>query len=480
MNLQSKIICSGFWSLGANWSLRGVGLLKAIILARLLAPADFGLIGLALFSLNLANVFSEVGIESALIQRGELNRRTLDTAWTITLLRGATLFLLFMVTADWIAVYFESPGLAPVVRGMAASMLLAGCNNIGMVFLQRDIEFKKKAILEMGSELGSILVTLAIAAYYRNVWALAIGSVAQAVLKCWGSYRLHPYRPRICINWRAAGELMGFGKHIFLISLLAFIITNFDDALVGKLLGLEVLGFYTMAFNIASIPVSSLVGVLSHVFFPAYARLQREAALVDDTFRRAFEGGLLILLPLTSLMIALAPGFTIVCLGERWTPMIPALQALCFFGLFRGLSSFFYPLHLGVNRPDIQVKIKALDLVSFLTLVYPCTLAWGIGGTGWAMAAVYLVNLCLNIWFTRRLIVLPLRQLSGSALFPAFIALLVYAVALLLQSLDIPGGELIRTLVIASAGSAIIVGLFIVCRKQVLSAVVSAVKATTH
>jgi O-antigen/teichoic acid export membrane protein len=466
--------------LGSNWALRGIGLAKTVVLARLLAPADFGLIGLALFSINVINVFSEAGFESALIQRRELDRSALDSAWTISLLRGLALFLLCLVSAEWIASYFDSPGLAPVLRVMAVSLLLAGCNNIGMVFFQRELEFKKKAVLEMASEFGGTVVAIALAVWCRNVWALAIGSVALAAIKCWGSYRLHPYRPRICTDWRAAVELMGFGKHIFVISLLAFIITNFDDALVGKVLGLEMLGFYAMAFNIASMPVSSLVGVMSHVLFPAYARLQQEAALVNDTFRRTFEGGLLMLLPLAGLMLALAPGFTMVFLGGKWAPMIPALQALSFFGLFRGLSSFFYPLHLGVNRPDIQVRIKAVDLVSFLVLVYPFTLAWGIRGTSWAMSAVYLVNLILNIFFTRRILCLPLRSLAGSALFPALVALLVYAAAVLLQSMEIPGGEIVRTLLIASAGSAIVAILFAVCRKQLLSDVVSAVKASTH
>lgn len=149
MRIRSKIIHSGFWSLGSNWALRGLGLVKTVVIARLLAPADFGLIGLALFSINAVNVFSDAGFESALIQRRELDRRTLDTAWTVSLLRGLTLFLLFMVSAEWVAAYFESPDLAPVLRVMSVSLLLSGCNNIGMLFFQRDLEFKKKAILEM-------------------------------------------------------------------------------------------------------------------------------------------------------------------------------------------------------------------------------------------------------------------------------------------------------------------------------------------
>jgi hypothetical protein len=118
--------------------------------------------------------------------------------------------------------------------------------------------------------------------------------------------------------------------------------------------------------------------------------------------------------------------------------------------------------------------------VSFLVLVYPFTSAWGIRGTSWAMAAVYLVNLGLNIFFTRRILSLPLRGLARATLFPAMVAFLVYGAAVLLQALDIPGGELIRTLLIASAGGAIVIVLFAVCRRQLLSDVASVVKASTQ
>ena len=447
VTFESKIIHSGFWSLGSSWALRGLGLVKTVVIARLLTPADFGLIGLALFSINAVNVFSDAGFESALIQRRELDRRTLDTAWTVSFLRGLTLFLLFMVSAEWVAAYFESPDLAPVLRVMAVSLLLSGCNNIGMVFFQRDLEFKKKAILEMASEFGGTVVTLALAVWCRNVWALAIGSVAFSALKCWGSYRLHPYRPRICADWRAAAELMGFGKHIFVISLLAFIITNFDDALVGKMLGLEMLGFYTMAFNIANVPVSNISAVLAQIFFPAYIRIREQSERIEEAFLQTFEVIMFILLPLTSLMVIFAPDFVTLFLGEKWMPMVPALNALCLYGLFRCTGGLFYPLQLALNRPDMQAKIKTLDLVTFLILIYPLTLKWSILGTSCAMAIVYLINMIVNIAFTSRLISIPWNRLATSVLIPSIVSSLFFLTHIFIRSIQLPFGKVVEFIV---------------------------------
>ena len=146
-NIKPKIIRSGFWGLGGNWLSRGLGIIKMIILARLLLPLDFGILGLAILSVNILNVFSETGIESALIQRQKIGKAELDTAWTIKIIRGLALFILLFMCAGWFASYFDNASLKPVLKVMAIVFLLEGCTNIGIVFFQKELEFKKKVIL---------------------------------------------------------------------------------------------------------------------------------------------------------------------------------------------------------------------------------------------------------------------------------------------------------------------------------------------
>lgn len=478
-SLSPKVIQSGLWSLWGNWLIRGLGLIKMIILARILLPLDFGILGLAVLSINALNVFTETGIESALIQRDKIGRAELNTAWTIALLRGIVLFVLLLLCAEWVAFYFDNLALKPVLKVMAVNLLLGGCTNIGIVFFQKKLEFKKKMILETAADVSGTVVAILLAFWLRNVWALVIGSITWVTVKCLGSYRLHSYRPRLHWDWHIAAGLLNFGKHIFWISLVAFIITSFDNAVVGKLLGLNMLGFYVMAFSISSIPVSSLSAVLSQIFFPAYAKIQNDSKRIVEAFGQTFEVVMLILLPLTSLIIILAPNFTTVFLGKKWLFMVPALQVLCFFGLFRCISGLFYPLHLALNRPDIQTKIKSIDLVTFLILVYPLTLNWGILGTSCAMALVYLINMVMNIASTIRLIPLQWHKMGASLFTPLFISLVVVTTGIVFQLLELPVGEMTKNIFIMGLCLTVVVVLTVICRRQLLVKIIGDLKTSS-
>jgi len=478
-SLSPKVIQSGLWSLGGNWLIRGLGIIKMIIIARLLSPVDFGILGLAMLSINALNVFSETGVESALIQRVKIDRSELNTAWTMAIIRGVLLFVVLFLSAGWLAAYFDNFALEPILKVMAVTFLIGGYTNIGIVFFQKDLEFKKKAILESIADIAGTVIAILLAFWLRNVWALVIGSILWVTVKCVGSYRLSSYRPRLQWNWHTAQGLLNFGKHIFWINLIAFIITNVDDALVGKLLDLKMLGFYVMAYSISSIPVSSLSAVLSQIFFPAYAKIQNDPKRIAEAFGQTFETVMLILLPLTSLMITLAHNFTVVFLGEKWLFMVPALQVLCFFGLFRCISGLFYPLHLAMNRPDIQTKIKSLDLITFLILIYPLTLNWGILGTSCTMALVYLINMILNIASTVRVIPLQWHKLGVSLFIPLFISLMVIMTDIVLQALRLPVSEMTKNIFIMGLCLTVVIVLATVCRRQLLVKLIGALKTSS-
>jgi O-antigen/teichoic acid export membrane protein len=478
-NIGTRVIYSGFWSLGSNWLSKGLGVAKMIILARLLSPLDFGILGLTTFSLNILNVFSETGIEPALIQKDKIGREELDTTWTLSIIRGAVLFVLLFLGGGWIASYFDNDSLTPVLKIMAVTLLLGGCTNIGIIFFQKELAFKKKAILELAADIGGTVSAIVIAFWLRNVWALVAGTIIWGIVKCLFSYRLHDYRPRLYWNWHIVKPFLSFGKYVFWIGVMAFIITNADNALVGKLLGLTMLGFYAMAFNISNMPVTSLTGIMSQVFFPAYAKIKNDPGRIDEAFRKTFEAATIILMPLTTMMIILAPGFTALFLGKKWLPMVPALQVLCIFGLFRGISSLFYPLHLALNRPDIQAKIKSFDLVTFIILVYPLTIKWGILGTSCAMAIIYMINMIMNIAFTFRLIPLRWNRLGASMIVPLFMSFVIIVTAILIQLLKLPFGEMTKFILVMLLCLGIGVLFAVIYRRKLITDIINAMKISS-
>ena len=423
-SIRPRVIRSGIWSLGGNWFSRAIGIIKLIILARLLSPIDFGIVGLATLSVNVLNVFSETGVEAALIQKDKIARAELDTAWTLAIARGLVLFTFLFLNAGWIASYFDNITLKPVLRAMSVTFLLAGFTNIGVIYFQKELNFKKKVILDSTADIAGAVSAVILALYIRNVWALVAGAITWVTVKCLASYWLHPYRPRIRWDWPMAKSLLNFGKHIFWISVVTFIVTCGDDALVGKLMGVTLLGFYTMAYSIANIPVSSLAGIIGKISFPAYSLLEKEPERLKAAFLQVFETVVIILLPVTGLIMLLAQDFTLTCLGQKWLPMVPALRVLCLLGLFRGISNLFAPVQLAMNKPNIQSRIKTIELLVFIILVYPLAVRWGLIGICWGVTLIYTISALVNMIYTSRLLSLLGINLAKTLIFP-FIILII-------------------------------------------------------
>ena len=467
-SLSPKVIRSGFWSLGGNWFIRGLGLIKMIILARLLSPLDFGILGLATLSINILNVFSETGSEFALIQRDKIDKELLNTAWTMGLIRGMVLFFILFMGSGFFASFFDNLNLIPVLKVMASIFILGGLVNIGTVFFQRELDFKKKVSLDVVSDVAGTLITILLAFWLRNVWALVLGTIAWATTKCIASYCMHSYRPKLFWKLSIAKNLLNFGKHVFWIAIVTFIVTCGDDAIVGKLLGLAMLGFYTMAYNISNIPVSSLAGIIGRISFPAYSILQKEPARLAEAIKKLTELALIVLLPVTVLIILLSEDFILICLGDKWTPMIPVLKILSLLGCFRGLTNIFSPIHLAVNRPDIQSKNKTVELALFLLLIYPCTVNWGLIGTAWAVTTAYIASAIINAVSTVKIIPSFLQILLKASWVPVLSTLGMVTGVWLMHSWLEPIGGLIQ-FIMSGASGAVVFGLIVItARKDML------------
>jgi O-antigen/teichoic acid export membrane protein len=432
-SISHRVIRSGFWSLSGNWLARGLSIIKMIVLARILVPQDFGVFGLAMLSVGCLSVFSEIGIEAALIQKARVHRNDLNTAWTMAIIRGALLFLLLFFLAGSIADYFHHDDLKPLLQVMAICFILEGLTNIGIVYFQKAIDFKKKVKLELLSDLCGSLSTVLLALFLKSVWALVLGSIIWRMSYCLLSYQMQPYRPKICLDRERSASLIHFGKHIFWISIVTFIVTSGDDALVGKILGLNLLGYYTMAYTIANIPVTSLASVIGRISFAAYSVIESDRDRLKEAFRRTFETTLLILLPLTILVIVLSEDFVRLFLGPRWLPMTGVLEILCLLGLFRGLSNVIAPLHLAINRPGLQSRNKTVELIVFLILVYPFTVGWGLIGAGWAVTICYLVSFILNALLTGSILKGFLKIIFRASLIPVAASIGLALVTILVQ-----------------------------------------------
>ena len=211
-SLAKKAIRGGMWVFALRIINRGLGFIRNIILARLLAPEDFGLLGIAMLAIATLETFSQTGFQPALIQKKGNIESYLNTGWTVSALRGMILFCILFFAAPTIAKFFNSPLASLVIRVIAISTLLAGFRNIGIVFFQKELEFNKQFSYEFSAAVIDLTVAISLAFILRNVWALVWGGLAASFVRLVMSYLIHPYRPRIKWERRKSKDLFDFGR----------------------------------------------------------------------------------------------------------------------------------------------------------------------------------------------------------------------------------------------------------------------------
>ena len=396
-SLTHRVVKSSFWVFAQRITDRIFYLTKLIILARILSPHDFGLLGIAMLAMLTLENFSQTGFRSALIQKKENIENYLNSAWTIGILRGIVLFSILYFIAPYVAAFFNVPPAKPVIQVIGFSILLQAFTNIGIVYFQKELQFNKQLVYQLSGSLADFIVAVSTALILRSVWALVFGLLAGNFVRLIMSYIIHPYKPHIGLDFGKAKELFGFGKWVLGSSILIFLITQGDDAFVGKFLGATMLGFYQMAYRISNMPATEITHVISQVMFPAYSRIQHDISKLREVYLKILQVTAFLSFPVAGLIFVLGSDFTRIFLGEKWIPMVPAMQMLVLAGLVRSIAAIAGPVFYAVGKPQIDTKLQVIRLFALAALIYPFTIKWGILGSS---LAVFLSIFIANIGFS--------------------------------------------------------------------------------
>jgi O-antigen/teichoic acid export membrane protein len=440
-DLGSRVVRGGIWVFALRITNTLFGFARTIVLARLLAPADFGVFGIALLAMSALETFSQTGFSTALIQKKDETESYLDTAWTVQAVRGILLALVLYLTAGYVAAFFDASAAKPILQVIGLSMLFQGFTSIGVLYFQKDLEFHKQFIYMFSGTVADMSVTIAAAFLWRNPWALAIGLLAGSLMRMVVSYFVHPYRPRLGFDQQQFRELSGFGKWILGSSILFFFLTQADHALVGKVLGVSALGFYQLAYRLSNMPATEITQVISQVTFPAYSMLQDDLPRLRQAYLKVLQITAFLSFPIAGLIFVLAPDFTKVCLGERWMPMVPAMQALALAGLIRSLAATTGPVFLAVGKPRIDTICQIVRLIILAACIYPFVIRWDILGAGTAVVLSILISMGAFSFAIIKIAGCPLIQFSKVIIFPLLSCItMVVSMVVLKANIGVPIG----------------------------------------
>ncbi|MBM3943087.1 MAG: lipopolysaccharide biosynthesis protein [SAR202 cluster bacterium] len=384
-NTGRRILRAGLWIFILRASLRGFSAIKTIILARLLAPHDFGLFGVALLLLALVDVFTYTGFRNALIQRQDDIKSHLDTAWTVEVIRGAVLGIALALAAPWVAALLGASEATELVRAMALALFLNGLVNIAIVYFDKELEMQRRFLYEISYSVVDVVLGIVLVLIMRNVWALVISSLAATAVRVGASYVLHPYRPRPRLEREKAMALFHFGKWVFASYILNYAVRNLSDVLVSRFAGVAALGLYRMAHNLAEMATTELTVITNQVLFPTWAMLQSRREVWRPAFLRALSIIALLSFPIGAILIPLAYDVTKVVLGDKWLPMVAAFQLLIANGMIRSVSTTIGPFFMGMGRPEIGTKLMFAKLILLAAMAIPMTIWWGMVGAAAAL-----------------------------------------------------------------------------------------------
>ena len=388
------------WNLSSSLIGQLIAFIRSVVLARLLAPEDFGLFGMALTVVAALNAMTTIGLERTIVANKfdtpEELKAHLDTVWSAELIRSLVIALMVAASAFPMSRFYGQPQLRAIIPILGLLSFIQGFQNIGLVILRKEITFGRIFWYELATNVSGLALTVGLAVIMRNVWALVIGLLLTAVLSTVLSYVFHSHRPRLAFERMALRRALSLGKFTLVIAIASYVTNMADNVLIGRLLGIGPLGNYSLAFNIASAPMVIIVFSLGTVLFPAYAEITSDnLKRLELAFTKVFSISLMIMLTITVPLFLLAEEIVQLLFGDRWTMAGTVLRVLALAIPLRGLAQIISTAFWGLNRPREVAVGRALESVVFLTALYPLITAFGLVGAGWAGVITYAFA-CIN------------------------------------------------------------------------------------
>lgn len=453
-SLQHKAIRSGIWVTLSSVLGAGLSFLRSIIMARLLTPEIFGLMAICSMVIRGIEIFTETGFGAALIHRQQRFEEARDTAFTLWVLRGAGLAVIAFLVAPWIAAFYKEDVLESIVAVIGLSFILTGFSNINTIALQKELDFKRLTYLDQVGGVLNTVIALGLAYWLRDVWALVYAQLTASIISVGLSYVMVPGRPRFRLDPGVARELFSYGKFMTGLAVVVFLTNQLDNAMIGKLLGMEALGFYTVAYTLANIPSTNLSKVVAKVLFPMFSKLQTDLPQLRQEYMRGVRLVVAMVVPISVAIVVLAQDIVTVLYGAKWASAAVPLQILAMFGCFQALWMLNGYLYNAIGKPFIDFYVNSFRFVLVLSLLYPLTVSYGLVGASMAVALPMFVQFMVGVYLSYRVIGVSVAA-TARPLAVALVQGAVLVVVLFSLKSIIPSGSILGLVVLIIVGGII-------------------------
>ncbi len=397
----AKITIKGVsWTASLKFTTRILTLLRISFLARIFSPAQFGFYGIASLVLSLIEILSETGINIFLIQKRENVDKYINTAWFISIARGIIISILILLLSPFIISFFNMDGYLHLLIIISIVPFVKGFINPAIIFYQKNLRFKNEFFFRFSIFLIESLFIVVIAYITREVYSIALGMIVSALMEVILSFVVMPSRPSFKYNSRYIKEVLSKGRWVTVSGIFNYLFHNFDDMVVGKVLGASSLGLYQVAYKISILPITEISDVVSKVTFPVYVKIRNDKKRLKKAFLKSLSLISMLSMLFGAFVLVFASEIIMLALGEKWLGIIPFLRILIVFGVIRGISGSTSALFFAVGK---QEYVSMVTFISFLVLaatVIPLSLGWGLIGVSLSVLVSSIAAIPFMLYYT--------------------------------------------------------------------------------
>jgi O-antigen/teichoic acid export membrane protein len=439
MSLRESAASGVKWSTTSQAGRQVMQLASTIVLARLLSPSDFGLVGMAMVVIGFLALFKDLGTAAAVVYQRSLSDELLSSIFWANVVFGVMAAAVLFSTAPFVAGFYDEARLTPILEVLSLTFLISGVSILQQALLERGLAFRALAKVETFATASGAAVGIGLALLGAGVWSLvgqALSVAAITTVLLWVS---STWRPKWVFRWVEVKAVGSYSLNLTGFNIFNYFSRNADYLLIGRFLGAQDLGYYTLAYRIMFYPLQNISAVIGRVMFPVYSQIQDD----DARFRRAYlrVAGVIALIafPLMLGLMVASETFIRAVLGSQWVPVAILLVILAPVGLVQSVGTTVGAIYQAKGRTDLMLRWGIFS-GALVLLAFMIGLRWGIVGVAVAYAVATLILAYPSFAIPFRLIGLRVRDL-GTVLWRPLLSSLLMVVVLLGLKSALPAGS---------------------------------------
>lgn len=401
-----------------------------IVMARLLSPEDYGITALPAVFMIVAGIFLDSGFTAALIRKPEVTEKDLSTSFYYSLAMGVFMYAILFFAAPWIASFYDTPVLIPLIRVSALGFLWGPLGTPQSVILSRKLDFKTPARISVINKIISAIVGIATAYAGFGLWALVASGLTSSILGLFQLWWAVKWLPKEKFNKESFKYLWNFGNKMIGASIIETLYQNVAPVFIGKAYSPATLGLYNRADGYAKLPANQISGLLNGVTFPVLSKIQDDMPLLERTYRKMMKVSSFISFPVLFLLAALANPLVIIMVSEKWKDCVILLQILCFAKMWWPIMSLNRTALQVIGRSDLYFKLELVKR-SVNVVILIIALQFGIVAFCCANLLEIAVAMVFNTYYTGKYLNVGLFKQLRDVLPMYFIALIMFGLVLL-------------------------------------------------